>query len=308
MPKDDPGLSPSEQLLRAARGDETFDSPADLDFDLDGGDEVPAGTVESAVASDVGGLTAADIAAELAESGALAIDEAPVIEPVTPVEPAAKVEPVAPVEQVAEEAPAEPYVRDITDPAQVQPAPPSDPWSEPSQEWLEREAARPKKRRPVLVSGSVSWIRIAISVAVFVFVAFGFIGAQFDGNEPVENLAVGDCFVAGQVEEIESVPVVACSEPHDSEVMASIEITGFGSSYPGEDPLFEALFDDCVTQFPAYVGEPFETSVYYIDTWIPLVEGWNDGDRTGLCTVVQVDESFDIVSITGSAKDSALNA
>jgi hypothetical protein len=298
MPQDDPGLSPSELMLRAARGEGDFDAPAELDFKLPGNEQVQTGTVESEDASDIGALTAEDIAAELAESSGAGFDNCPTVGAEAPHQRTTD-------ERVAA-AHADSAQATVEDPPTPS-VPPANSWSEPSSEWIAREAAKPQTRNPVL-SGSASWIRIAISAVVLGVIAFGFIGAQIDGKEPVENLAVGDCFVAGQVEEIDQVPVVGCSEVHDSEVMASIEITGLGAPYPGEDQLFDALFDDCVTRFDAYVGEPFEASAYYIDTWIPLLDGWNDGDRTGLCTVVLVDDNFDVVSVTGSARDSVLNA
>jgi hypothetical protein len=294
MAEDPEGLSPSELMLRAARGDGDDAAQADLDFELPGNDADSVDSLEYTTEFEGDAMSAEDIAAALASKKDQTDIETEVQESAPPARPVHQEPVVTPAESV--------------EPVQAPPADaPSDPWNEPSDEWMAREAARPKRRRSVL-AGSTSWIRIAISVAVFGFIAVGFIGAQLDGKEPVENLAVGDCFVAGQVEEIDQVPVVDCSEPHDSEVMASVEITGFSSQYPGEDPLFDALFDDCVTKFPSYVGEPFETSQYYIDTWIPLLDGWNDGDRTGLCTVVQVDDSFDIVSVTGSAQNSPSNA
>lgn len=288
------GLSPSERMLRVARGDGAEAAQADLDFELPGNDSQSLDRLEYATEFEGDAMSAEDIAAALVSQKDQTDVETEVQESAPPARPVHQEPVVRPAESV--------------EPVQAPPIDvPSDPWNEPSAEWISREAARPKRRSSVL-AGSTSWIRLAITIVVLGFIGFGFIGSQLDGKEPVENLAVGDCFVAGQVEEIDQVPVVQCSEPHDSEVMASVEIEGFASQYPGEDPLFDALFDECVTLFPSYVGEPFETSLYYIDTWIPLLDGWNDGDRTGLCTVVQVDDNFDIVSITGSAQSPASNA
>lgn len=81
-----------------------------------------------------------------------------------------------------------------------------------------------------------------------------------------------------------------------------------GFVYPNEDLMFDWLFIECIERFPAYVGEPYESSSYWIDMFIPTADGWDDGDHIGLCTIVVVDEDLNTQVTTGSARGAANNA
>ena len=171
-----------------------------------------------------------------------------------------------------------------------------DTWSAPTTEWEARQAEKASK------ATTTSWIKPVISLVVFAVFGFGFIAAQLDGSEPIDQLAVGDCFEAGDATEVYSVPVVDCSELHSSELYATVEITAFGSTYPVEDELFDWVNARCEEQFSAYVGEPYEDSRYWIEVFYPTADGWDEDDRTGLCTVVLVDQNLDIRPSLGSAR------
>jgi hypothetical protein len=176
------------------------------------------------------------------------------------------------------------------------PEPDGDEWSTPNSEWEARQAARASK------TGTTSWIKPVISLVMFAVFGFGFIAAQLDGTEPIDQLAVGDCFDAGDSAEVYSVPVVDCNELHSSELYATVEVTAFDSTYPGEDALYDWVNARCEGRFSAYVGEPYEDSRYWIEVFYPTEDGWDEGDRNSLCTVVLVDENFDIRPSLGSAK------
>jgi len=183
---------------------------------------------------------------------------------------------------------------------QLQVPPPTDTerdtWSTPTTEWEARQAEKSSK------ASTTSWIKPVISLVVFAVFGFGFIAAQLDGSEPIDQLAVGDCFEAGDATEVYSVPVVDCGELHSSELYATVEITAFDSAYPGEDGLFDWVNARCEEQFSAYVGEPYEDSRYWIEVFYPTEDGWDENDRTGLCTVVLVDQNLDIRPSLGSAR------
>ena len=147
-----------------------------------------------------------------------------------------------------------------------------------------------------------------VSLAAFVFVFGGMIWNLIDGREPIQDVAVGDCFIAGEAEEIQQVPIVDCTRKHDSELFAKVDMVGMGSTYPGDEVMFEWLFERCLEEFPAYVGEPYESSEYWIDMFIPLEDGWGDGDTTGLCTLVLVDDELNIRTVSGSGRNAANNA
>ena len=183
---------------------------------------------------------------------------------------------------------------------QLQVPPPTDTerdtWSAPTTEWEARQAA--KSSRTV----TTSWVKPVISLAVFAVFGFGFIAAQLDGSEPIDQLSIGDCFDAGDAAEVYNVPVIDCSELHSSELYGTVEIGAFDSTYPGEDALFETVNARCEEQFPAYVGEPYEESRYWIEVFFPTEDGWEEEDRTGFCTVVLVDENLEIRPSLGSAR------
>lgn len=168
--------------------------------------------------------------------------------------------------------------------------------SMPTTEWERRQAAKASK------TTTTSWIKPVISLVVFAVFGFGFIAAQLDGSEPIDELAIGDCFDAGDSAEVFSVPVIDCSELHSSELYGTVEITAFDSTYPGEDALFDWVNARCEEQFSGYVGEPYEDSRYWIEVFFPTEDGWDESDRKGLCTVVLVDENFDVRPSLGSAK------
>jgi hypothetical protein len=175
--------------------------------------------------------------------------------------------------------------------------PDRDEWSTPTTEWEARQAERAKK-----AAATTSWVKPVISLVVFAVFGFGFIAAQLDGSEPIDQLDVGDCFDAGDAAEVYSVPVIDCNELHSSELYATVEVTGFESAYPGDEVLYDWVNARCEEQFSAYVGEPYEDSRYWIEVYFPTEGGWDEGDRNSLCTVVLLDENYDIRPSLGSAK------
>ncbi|MDJ0791615.1 MAG: septum formation family protein [Acidimicrobiia bacterium] len=184
-----------------------------------------------------------------------------------------------------------------------------DRWTTPTTEWEAYEARRAEKRQ-ARVDLPIPKVRprLLVSLAAFVFVFGGMIWNLIDGREPIQDVAVGDCFIAGEAEEIQQVPIVDCTRKHDSELFAKVDMVGMGSAYPGDEVMFEWLFERCLEEFPAYVGEPYESSEYWIDMFIPLEDGWSDGDTTGLCTLVLVDDDLNIRTVSGSGRNAANNA
>jgi hypothetical protein len=180
-----------------------------------------------------------------------------------------------------------------------------DRWSTPTPEWQARAAATTASTRRSIPLPS---IRAIASLVVFGIMGVGLLIGALDGKAPVQDLAVGECFIVGDALEVDELPVVECSEEHDAELFARVTITGFGSAYPGDDPVFDWLYDQCLDRFPSYVGEPYEESEFWIDMFIPTGEGWADGDRTGLCTAVMVDDDLDIRSHTRTAQASGTSA
>ena len=171
-----------------------------------------------------------------------------------------------------------------------------DPWSTPGPEWQSRSEPAPPR-------SSVSWIMPVVAFVAIAVFGFGFVAAQIDGTAPIDQLSVGDCFNPGTAVEVFSVPVVECDELHEAELYGTVEIDAFGSEFPGDEAMYEWVNDRCEDQFPAYVGEPYAESRYWIEVFFPTERGWEDGDRTGLCTVVLVDEDLEVRPALGSARN-----
>lgn len=188
-----------------------------------------------------------------------------------------------------------------------------DRWTTPTSEWEAYEAQRaarkanrvdiPVPRFSLPFSGRA--VGALLGLAIF---GISFLINHFDGKEAIADAAVGDCFIVGAEVEIDQVPVVDCSKKHDSELFARVSMSELGGVYPDENLAFDWLFDECVERFPSYVGEPYESSAYWIDMFIPTSEGWHDGDHTGLCTIVVVDGDLNSQMTTGSARNAANNA
>lgn len=125
-----------------------------------------------------------------------------------------------------------------------------------------------------------------------------------DGGEVVEggevgtlSLKVGDCLAEEAEGEIESVPVVPCSEPHDSELFHSFEIPG--DDFPGVDEVQTIAVDTCTEEFESFIGVSYEDSVWDITAVYPTEETWDQiDDREIICGVFPISDE----DTTGSAR------
>ena len=99
------------------------------------------------------------------------------------------------------------------------------------------------------------------------------------------RLKVGDCLGAQAVGEVESVPVVPCSEPHHSEIFHSFDLVG--DVFPGEEATSKLAQGGCVAEFDAFIGLAFAESVWDITLLHPSEQSWNDvNDRQVRCGAV----------------------
>jgi hypothetical protein len=147
------------------------------------------------------------------------------------------------------------------------------------------------------------YITAAILIGFFVFGAL-------DNTTNVTTLSVGDCIEdPGPVAVIDNVEDVGCDQPHGFEVFALVELTGpgtsDGSAFPGDDRVYSDAMALCEPRFASYVGTAIETSVYWIDAWTPIEEGWEDGDREALCMIYELTSDFGIKTNTFPARNSS---
>ena len=127
-------------------------------------------------------------------------------------------------------------------------------------------------------------------------------GAIIDaGSVDAFDVKVGDCFDdSNSFEEISSLPGVPCSEPHDNEAYAVIDLTI--DSYPAGDGMGDLASDMCLEKFESFVGRDYETSELDIFTMYPTEESWAQNDREVVCAVYSMDAS----KLTGSVQGRAL--
>ena len=114
------------------------------------------------------------------------------------------------------------------------------------------------------------------------------------------DLKVGDCMAEdSDAEEVEAVDVLPCTEPHDSEVYAAMDIEA--GAYPGEEAVDTMAQDFCLAEFQPYVGTDYSVSALDVGYLTPTPTSWTLGnDREILCTVYRVDGE----KLTTSVKNS----
>jgi hypothetical protein len=140
--------------------------------------------------------------------------------------------------------------------------------------------------------------RLLAAIAV---VGFAFSGCAFGGGPTgapsstagpsrgaddmtAEDLAVGDCLNDAELSGIVTeVPVVPCSEPHDSEAYAEFDLPE--GPYPGKDEINARGEAGCIEAFTAFVGIPFNASKLQYSFYLPTETSWPLGDRRILCEV-----------------------
>lgn len=121
----------------------------------------------------------------------------------------------------------------------------------------------------------------------------------------VFELAVGDCFddgdlVLGGVEEIGEVPLVECSEPHDNEVYAVVDVEG--DVFPGDEAIRTEADDVCHGAFQGFVGLDYETSALDFGWLVPTAGSWDAGDRVVACFVYRMD----LAKVSGTLEGSGI--
>lgn len=112
------------------------------------------------------------------------------------------------------------------------------------------------------------------------------------GDVDAFDIRLGDCFndagSTGEDVEISSIAGVPCSQPHDNEVYALVNLTQ--SSFPGEDAIGSIAFDVCLEKFESFVGKDYESSQLDIFPIYPTRQSWNElNDREVVCALYDLD-------------------
>jgi len=130
-----------------------------------------------------------------------------------------------------------------------------------------------------------------------------------DDTTSVADLEVGRCYdlpdrEPGEVTTIRSLEEIPCDEPHDGEVFAQGELNpDRDRDYPGAEDAYEEAFDECIARFEAYVGLPYEQSVFVVDALVPEEDAWDELRGGYDCFALEFDGE-ELVPITGSVEDS----
>jgi hypothetical protein len=104
----------------------------------------------------------------------------------------------------------------------------------------------------------------------------------------VFDLSVGDCFDdPSNFEEVSSVEVVECTEPHDNEVYADRTVAN--ASFPGIQAMQVEADEMCLEDFGTFVGTRWEDSLLDYGWLHPTEDSWDDGDRIVTCFLYNTD-------------------
>lgn len=125
------------------------------------------------------------------------------------------------------------------------------------------------------------------------------LGAGSAGCQSVLELKVGDCYNGGGEGEVSTVEAKQCTEPHESEVFATLTHPEASGPYPGQVALGFYADRECTNAFDAYVGVAYDESELFVSYLTPTEAGWGRGDYIVTCVVTGADGE----TLTGSMKD-----
>jgi hypothetical protein len=102
----------------------------------------------------------------------------------------------------------------------------------------------------------------------------------------VFDLRDGDCLAPEKDlgKEVETIPVVPCSEPHTQEVYSSVKRTG--DVFPGVAEMTKFADKSCVAELQTKLGVS-PSAGFYVSYLLPSFDSWNkDNDRSVTCVLV----------------------
>jgi hypothetical protein len=146
------------------------------------------------------------------------------------------------------------------------------------------------------------WILGVVGIVLFVVLIIGGgIAGWYDGDEDVNDLEVGDCVEMDVFDdEISRLPVVACTSPHQGEVVYAGDLFQGEQDFPGREAMLGRIRRACGDAFEAYVGTHpgrSELDVYFA---VPSRATWSAGDRRVICFVIRPDGGDLERSVRGS--------
>lgn len=118
----------------------------------------------------------------------------------------------------------------------------------------------------------------------------------------VFSIEEGTCFDdEGEFnDEVSSVPIVDCDDPHDNEVYAIFEMTD--TDFPGSEAAGAQADQMCLPAFESFVGLGYDVSILDFGWLVPTDESWDGGDREIVCFLYRVD----LEKMTGTMEGSGV--
>jgi len=122
------------------------------------------------------------------------------------------------------------------------------------------------------------------------------------GSLAIADLRVGDCFNPKDIDaaEADEVDAKRCNESHQFEMMSIGEMADGG--YPSDTDFEDFVATVCLPAFADYVGLAYEDSRLDIYWYVPLEEGWNQGDHLVQCAVYDPLDSQVVGSLRGASR------
>lgn len=120
------------------------------------------------------------------------------------------------------------------------------------------------------------------------------------GSLSAFEIRLHDCFDDwASDDEITSLNVVPCSNPHDNEVFALFDIDR--PDIPEEEELNTIAWESCLDRFEPFVGRDYESSALDVSYMVPTRSSWTElGDREVVCALYNVDKTKLSGSMMGS--------
>ncbi|GAA2558040.1 septum formation family protein [Pseudonocardia hydrocarbonoxydans] len=118
----------------------------------------------------------------------------------------------------------------------------------------------------------------------------------------VLDLEVGQCITdeTPEGEQVSTVPVVACTEPHVGEIYALPQLPD--GAFPGDAAVSASAEQLCAgPDFQNFVGIPIEQTTLSVNFLLPSAETWAEGDREIVCIVSPADGTPATSSLRGAA-------
>ncbi|MDA0567112.1 septum formation family protein [Streptomonospora sp. S1-112] len=123
--------------------------------------------------------------------------------------------------------------------------------------------------------------------------------ASLQGN--VFTLEVGDCLAEPLgMTEISEIETAECSQPHESEVFASVMMED--GDYPGDEAVATQAEETCVSEFESFVGMPYMESELDMDMLHPTQESWESMDDREILCVIYDPAGQTTGSLSGAAR------